>query len=95
MSAVSSLAVLGFWKMMADFLLSQNEEMREIPRTKRPKTKIPWSWPGLPLRNIRALIVFHIDSVQVGKEGGDGSVSQVSASSMTGLRAGLRWTVVR
>ena len=94
MSAVSSLAAPGFWKMMADFLLTQKVEMTEMTRTRRPKTKIPWSWPGLPLRNIRALIVFHIDSVQVGKAGGVGWRCQESAWAMTGLRAGLRWTVV-
>ena len=80
--------------MMADFLLTQKVERKEVRRTTSPRTKIPWSWPGLPLRNILALIVFQMDSVQVGKAGGVSWWCQVSAWSMMGLRAGLRWTVV-
>ena len=94
LSTVSSLPASGFRNMMADFLLIQNVEMNERRRTMIPRTNIPWSWPGLPLRNIRALIVFHMDSVQVGKLSGVAWWCQDSAWSMMGLRAGVRWTVV-
>ena len=79
-------------KIILTFLFVQRVSGNEMRHRRMPRASIPRSYPGLPLRNIRAPMFFHTDSVQVGKL--RLAVSHSSYSVMTGLRAGLVSTVL-
>ena len=92
-TGLSNSTLFTWPKISPTFLFVQKVRMKETRHTRRPRANIPWSLAGLPLRNIRAPMCFHTDSVQVGKL--RLAVSQLSYSAITGLRAGLVSTVLR